>query len=89
MRQYDDDLIDFPVTDRWRDHYAAQGLTYPSGRYPKRTPQRDEQNQEIRELKSIVQILRDELAEIRLTAEHPHLRETERTAPPKPHTFEE
>jgi len=27
-----DDLIDFPVSDVWRDHYAAQGLTYPSGR---------------------------------------------------------
>lgn len=29
------DLIDFPVSDAWRDHYAAQGLTYPSGRRPK------------------------------------------------------
>lgn len=34
MRQYDEDLIDFPVSDLWRDHYAAQGLTYPSGRKP-------------------------------------------------------
>jgi hypothetical protein len=28
-----DDLIDFPVSDVYRDHYAAQGLTSPSGRY--------------------------------------------------------
>ncbi len=27
------DLIDFPVSDVWRDHYAAQGLTYDSGRH--------------------------------------------------------
>lgn len=27
-----EDMIDFPVADCWRDHYAAQGLTYPSGR---------------------------------------------------------
>ena len=26
------DYIDFPVSDTYRDHYAAQGLTYPSGR---------------------------------------------------------
>ena len=38
MRHYDEDLIDFPVSDLWRDHYAAQGLTYPSGRYPKTAP---------------------------------------------------
>ena len=37
MRHYDEDMIDFPVSDLWRDHYAAQGLTYPSGRY-KRKP---------------------------------------------------
>ena len=30
-----DDYIDFPVADCWRDHYAAQGLTYPSGRKPR------------------------------------------------------
>ncbi|WHZ16640.1 MAG: hypothetical protein OJF52_003490 [Nitrospira sp.] len=24
------DKIDFPTSDAWRDHYAAQGLTYPS-----------------------------------------------------------
>jgi uncharacterized small protein (DUF1192 family) len=36
MRHYDEDMIDFPVSDVWRDHYAAQGLTYPSGRYPDR-----------------------------------------------------
>jgi len=28
-----EDLIDFPVSDLYRDHLAAQGLTYPSGRY--------------------------------------------------------
>lgn len=27
------DYIDFPVSDLWRDHYASQSLTYPSGRY--------------------------------------------------------
>lgn len=26
-----DDLIDFPVSDSFREHYAAQGLTYSSG----------------------------------------------------------
>lgn len=26
------DLIDYPVSDLYRDHYAAQGLTYYSGR---------------------------------------------------------
>jgi len=30
------DFIDFPVNDVWRDHYAAQGLTYPSGRREQR-----------------------------------------------------
>ena len=38
MRHYDEDMIDFPVSDVFRDHYAAQGLTYPSGRYPKKDP---------------------------------------------------
>ncbi len=33
MRHYDEDMIDVPVSDIFRDHYAAQGLTYPSGRY--------------------------------------------------------
>ncbi len=28
------DYIDFPVSDTYRDHFAAQGLTYPSGRRP-------------------------------------------------------
>ena len=28
------DFIDFPVSDSYRDHFAAQGLTYPSGRKP-------------------------------------------------------
>lgn len=32
-----EDLIDYPVSDTFRDHYAAQGLTYPSGRYPRKT----------------------------------------------------
>jgi len=27
-----DDFIDFTVSDTFRDHYAAQNLTYPSGR---------------------------------------------------------
>jgi hypothetical protein len=30
-----EDLIDFPVSDTFRDHFAAQGLSYPSGRYPR------------------------------------------------------
>ena len=30
-----DDLIDFPVSDLWRDHYAAQGMTYAAGRRPR------------------------------------------------------
>ena len=34
-----EDQIDYPVSDSFRDHYAAQGLTYPSGRFsrPQRT----------------------------------------------------
>ncbi len=32
MRHYDEDMIDFRVSDVWRDHYAAQGLTYDAGR---------------------------------------------------------
>jgi hypothetical protein len=31
-----DDQIDFPVADGWRDHYAAQGLTYAAGRRERR-----------------------------------------------------
>ena len=27
-----EDLIDFAVSETFRDHYASQGLTYPSGR---------------------------------------------------------
>ena len=27
-----EDYIDYRVSDLYRDHYAAQGLTYPSGR---------------------------------------------------------
>ncbi len=40
MRHYDEDMIDFPVSDVWREHYAAQGLTYSSGRreHPPQTP---------------------------------------------------
>lgn len=37
MKQWDEDMIDFRVSDSYRDHYAAQGLTYPAGRY-ERTP---------------------------------------------------
>ncbi len=33
MRHYDEDMIDFPVSDVFRDQFAAQGLTYDSGRY--------------------------------------------------------
>ena len=36
MKQWDEDMIDYPVSDVYRDHYAAQGLTYPAGRYPKK-----------------------------------------------------
>lgn len=25
-------FIDFPISDLFRDHYASEGLTYPSGR---------------------------------------------------------
>ncbi len=28
------DFIDIPVSDSFRDHFAAQGLTHPSGRKP-------------------------------------------------------
>jgi hypothetical protein len=34
-----EDLIDFPISDTFRDHFAAQGLSYPSGRYPRRPGQ--------------------------------------------------
>ena len=43
------DAIDFPCADVWRDHYAAQGLTYSAGRRERplqpplvRTPGEDE-----------------------------------------------
>ena len=39
MRRSDEDLIDFPVSDLWRDHYAAQGMTYPSGKKPQPHPE--------------------------------------------------
>ena len=32
------DLIDFPCSDTYRDHYAAQGLTYPAGRCQQKAP---------------------------------------------------
>ena len=35
-----DDLIDFACSDTFRDHYAAQGLTYAAGRYKQKTPLR-------------------------------------------------
>jgi hypothetical protein len=35
-----DDYIDFPVSDTFRDHYAAQGLTYSSGRSSRKTENR-------------------------------------------------
>jgi len=85
-----DDLIDFPVSDLWRDHYAAQGLTYPSGRYPKPAPTNADRDRELRDLKSLVQTLRDQLAELTLTAQHPHLKETNSNTPKTPpKTFEE
>lgn len=37
--QQPEDLIDFPVSDTFRDLYAAQQLTYPSGRYSRLTAQ--------------------------------------------------
>jgi uncharacterized small protein (DUF1192 family) len=42
MRHYDEDMIDFRVSDSYRDHYAAQGLTYPAGRRERRPqPQKE------------------------------------------------
>lgn len=85
-----DDMIDFPVSDLWRDHYAAQGLTYPAGRYPTKKNTDADRDQEIKELKSIIQTLRDQLAEIQLTQAHPHLKETNSNTPPTPaKTFQE
>jgi len=90
MRHHDEDLIDFPVSDLYRDHYAAQGMTYPSGRYPKRETGGRDRDQEIKELTSIIQTLRDQLAEIHLTQTYPHLNATEDSPPSKPaKTFEE
>lgn len=84
-----DDLIDFPVSDLWREQYAAQGLTYPSGTYPKTSAARQAQDEEIRGLKSMMQTLRDHLAEVTLTAQHPHLRERAESRPSRPTTFDE
>ena len=89
MRHHDEDLIDFPVSDLWRDHYAAQGLTSPSGRYPKRAPGEKDQDPSVQDLTATIQTLRDQLAEIKLTQEQPHLKETVHHTPPKPSTFEE
>ena len=36
----DDDYIDFPVSALWREHYAAQGLTYDIGRRRQSEPPR-------------------------------------------------
>jgi hypothetical protein len=84
-----DDMIDFPVSDSYRDHYAAQGLTYPAGRREKppsnSTPQT---NQTISDLRQTVQTLKDQLAEIQLIQQHPHLAETDKPTP-KPTTFDE
>ena len=58
-----DDQIDFPVSDDWRDHYAAQGLTYPSGRH-ERTVERAlaDLEKDARQLGEILQELRDQLS---------------------------
>lgn len=34
-----ENYIDFKCSDIWRDHYAAQGLTYDSGRRERRDQQ--------------------------------------------------
>lgn len=52
-----EDLIDFPVSDTWRDYYYEIGLTpYPSPRYYER------QNEELQGLRQEIARLNDILA---------------------------
>lgn len=71
MRHYDEDLIDFPVADCWRDHYAAQGMTYPSGLRASQTdPPRHTPPDEHGSLGELLAMLRDQERKIAaLTAE--------------------
>ena len=77
-----DDYIDFPVADCWRDHYAAQGLTYPSGRKERPQPTRpgfsDEdysQQQKINDLLATIKRQREEISSLKVQL-HPEKSDT-------------
>lgn len=57
-----DDLIDFPCSDLFRDHYAAQGMTFGSGRYARRPdpPKPDAPPDETGTLGELLALLRDQ-----------------------------
>jgi len=56
-----DDMIDFRVSDTWRDHYAAQGLTYSSGRHERVIERRlSAIDKDLQRLGEILKQLRDE-----------------------------
>ena len=80
MRHDDEDMIDFPVSESFRDQYAAQGLTYPAGRYPKTSggiPPRpvggvsdedDDAHAKIHNLLRIIRLQRVEISTLKATA---------------------
>ncbi len=73
------DLIDFACSDTYRDHYAAQGLTYPAGRCQQKAPIRipvwtdetDALHERKRELELEVRLLRLENEQLRRDARVP------------------
>ena len=82
------DLIDFPVSDLWRDHYAAQGLTYPSGRKERPPQETPPTETELASLHTTIEELGKRIEELKLRLAHPHLAQVE-DAPKKPIAFDE
>lgn len=61
--QPSEDLIDFPVSDTFRDHFAAQGLTYNPGRRSAQYPRTAlvERTEEINEVRRELSIWKSRL----------------------------
>ena len=74
-----EDYIDYRVSDLFRDHYAAQGLTYPAGRRQEKAPipipvwtdETDALHERKRELELEVRLLRLENDQLRRHARVP------------------
>ena len=84
-----EDMIDFPVSDLWREHYAAQGLTYLAG---SRSPRRQIDARSDSDLVGVlreVRALRAELNELRVRLDHPHLAKTADASVKPPTMFDE